>query len=388
MGNFLDSNPIGSLVGAGVGALDSVFGWSQKRQEKSQQRLMEQQQNYWKEQNEILYNQQVEQWNRENAYNDPTNAYNRLLAGADANGISKAAVLGKSGSQVQSQSASGVNMPGNTSMPSTSGAPQSNIGLGVMQSLNESMRNIKEMEFLGSQINKNDKEAGYIDAKTTTEQLNWNLMQTYDSIMKQSLSIGSRTIKEKDLNLRLMKLQKEFQTIQNKFATIKNEKEIDLMEAEYEATFAKVDNLVADTARKNALLPYEVYQMKTAAALNVAYSALAYSNSDLNAQQYRFFEHNFADFSKQVSHQTEMLSWQAEDAFHKASISGKEDKAAYFNMGVRNFKDIVGAFTSAFSIAQPSLKVPKALSRTSTYTEYYNGDGVLKGVSSKTTTKK
>lgn len=388
MGNFLDNNPIGNLVGAGVGALDSVFGWSQKRQENSQKRLMEQQQNYWKEQNQILNQQQLDQWNRENIYNDPTNAYRRLLDAADANGISKAAILGKSGSQVQSQSASGVKMPGSTSMPSTSGAPQSNIGLGVMQSVNESMRNIKEMEFLGSQINKNDKEAGYIDAKTTSEQLNWNLMQTYDSVMKQSLSVGSRTIKEKDLNLKLMKLQEEFQTIQNKFATIKNEREIDLMEAEYEVAFAKVDNLTSDTTRKNALLPFEVYQMKTAAALNVAYSALAYSNRDLNAQEYRFFEQNFADFSKQISHQTEMLSWQAEEAFHKASISGKEDMAAYFNMGVRNFSQLVGAFTSAFSVAQPALRVPKALSKSSTYTEYYDGDGVFKGATSKTTSKK
>lgn len=115
--SYLGGNPIGSSsaksskggsgllsalgpIGAGIdmasgvaGALDSIFGWSAKRQHRMQKELMDKQQDQWKQQQEILNKAQLDQWNRENEYNDPTNYYKRLLEGADNNGLSKQAIL-------------------------------------------------------------------------------------------------------------------------------------------------------------------------------------------------------------------------------------------------------------------------------------------------------
>ena len=154
--------PAVSGFGSAVNAFDSVFGISQRRQENAQKRLMEQQQEYWNKQNEVLYNQQVEQWNRENEYNDPTNAYKRLLDGAEANGLSKAQVLNGAGSQVQSQGASGVSAPGSVATPSTSGAPVYNMGQGVMNS----MRQLAEIDLMESEAEKNRSSVGLQDAQT------------------------------------------------------------------------------------------------------------------------------------------------------------------------------------------------------------------------------
>lgn len=182
MGNFLDqAGGIGTFVGAGVGAIDSIFGISQRRQENAQKRMMEQQQNYWKEQNEILYNQQVEQWNRENEYNDPTNAYKRLLDGAEANGLSKAQVLNGSGSQVQSQGASGVKMPGSTSMPSTSGAPVYSMGQGVMNS----MRQLAEIDLMESQAEENRSRAGLQGAQTSYTLRSFGLLDANERLVNE-----------------------------------------------------------------------------------------------------------------------------------------------------------------------------------------------------------
>ena len=116
-------------IGAGIdiasglmGALDSVFGWSAKRQHRYQQQLMDKQQSQWKEQQSILAQQQLDQWNRENEYNDPTNYFKRLMAGADANGFSKAAVLGDMPGGSVGQSATGVTAPGSTSAPGVGGS--------------------------------------------------------------------------------------------------------------------------------------------------------------------------------------------------------------------------------------------------------------------------
>lgn len=103
-----------SAAGGVLGVLDGIFGWSAKRQERAQKRMMDKQQDQWKEQQEILAQQQLDQWNRENEYNDPTNYYKRLLQGADSNGISKAAVLGNTPSGSVGQSATGVSATGST----------------------------------------------------------------------------------------------------------------------------------------------------------------------------------------------------------------------------------------------------------------------------------
>ena len=138
--SFLDkaAGGVGAAASAAngvAGLIDGIFGFSAKRQYKNQKKLMEQQQNYWKEQQEILAGQQLDQWNRENEYNDPTNYYKRLLQGTDANGLSKAAVLGdqpggtvgQSGHQQVPASGSGVGLGSSTLQPIGSASSLSNL---------------------------------------------------------------------------------------------------------------------------------------------------------------------------------------------------------------------------------------------------------------------
>ena len=117
-----------SVANAGAGLLDSIFGFSAKRQYKYQKQLMNDQYGYWLKQQDILANQQLEQWNRENEYNDPTNYYKRLMDGAEANGLSKAAIMGNSPGGSVGQSASGVSVPGTTAMPSAGSSSLLPIG--------------------------------------------------------------------------------------------------------------------------------------------------------------------------------------------------------------------------------------------------------------------
>lgn len=137
---FLDkaAGGIGAAASAAngvAGLIDGIFGFSAKRQYKNQKKLMEQQQNYWKEQQEILAGQQLEQWNRENEYNDPTNYYKRLMQGVDSNGLSKAAVLGdqpggtvgQSGHQPAPAAGSGVGLGSSTLQPIGSASSLSNL---------------------------------------------------------------------------------------------------------------------------------------------------------------------------------------------------------------------------------------------------------------------
>lgn len=214
-----------SGIGSIFGVIDSIFGISQRRQENAQKRLMEQQQQYWNQQNEILYNQQVEQWNRENEYNDPTNAYKRLLDGAEANGLSKAQVLNGAGSQVQSQSASGVSAPGSVATPSTSGAPVYSMGQGVMNS----MRQLAEIDLMESQAEENRANAGLSGARTATE--------------KEMQAVYQKTVQLYDEQIATHRQNRQFKDLQMVYQRIVN----DYLPQEKEANLV---NLWADTEVK------------------------------------------------------------------------------------------------------------------------------------------
>lgn len=169
---YLGGNPIGSQpsqgtkkssglgalgpIGAGIdiasglmGALDSVFGWSAKRQQRYQKELMDKQQSQWKEQQQLLNQAMLEQWNRENEYNDPTNYFKRLMAGSDANGLSKAAVLGDMPGGSVGQSAS-KSVPGSTSVPGVGGSSLLPFG---GTSIMSSMRQRAETSLIEAQAN-------------------------------------------------------------------------------------------------------------------------------------------------------------------------------------------------------------------------------------------
>ena len=165
----------GVKVANGVaGLVDGIFGISAKRQENAQKRLMDKQQEQWKEQQGVLNDYMLAQWNRENEYNDPTNYYKRLLHGADANGISKAGVLGDMPAGNVGVSASKNTAGGNVG---TGVGSPSALGLGNPTAL-AGLRQRAEIENIESQTAKNYADAGLSDAKTTTEQLIWNVKQS------------------------------------------------------------------------------------------------------------------------------------------------------------------------------------------------------------------
>ena len=92
--SILGSTNTGMSVASGAaGFLDSIFGWSAKRQNKYQNQLMDKQFNQQKEFYQMQLEDQLEQWNRENEYNDPTNAYKRLVNGLERNGLNKALAI-------------------------------------------------------------------------------------------------------------------------------------------------------------------------------------------------------------------------------------------------------------------------------------------------------
>lgn len=162
------------VANGAAGLIDGIFGISAKRQENAQKRLMDKQQEQWKEQQGILNDYMLEQWNRENEYNDPTNYYKRLLNGADANGISKAGALGDMPGGNVGVSASKNTAGGNVG---TGVGSPSALGLGNPTAL-AGLRQRAEIENIESQTAKNYADAGLSDAKTTTEQLIWNVKQS------------------------------------------------------------------------------------------------------------------------------------------------------------------------------------------------------------------
>ena len=168
------------VTSAVVGGLDSAFGWSAKRQENAQKRLMDKQQDQWKEQQQILADQQLAQWNRENEYNDPTNYYKRLLQGADANGISKAGALGDmpGGNVGVSQS---KNVPGSTSIPGVGGVQQQSIAAG-MNTVLAGMRQRAEIANIESQTEKNYADAGLSSERSKSEVINRQYLEAMSNL--------------------------------------------------------------------------------------------------------------------------------------------------------------------------------------------------------------
>lgn len=167
-----------------VGGLDSVFGWSAKRQENAQKRLMDKQQEQWKEQQQILADQQLEQWNRENEYNDPTNYYKRLFEGAAANGINPKALIGDSAPGSVGQSASGVTAPGSTSPPGVGGVQQQSIAAGMNQVM-AGMRQRAEIGLIEAQIRNLDKQNEERDSNIALNRLNEGYITQLTSLTYQ-----------------------------------------------------------------------------------------------------------------------------------------------------------------------------------------------------------
>lgn len=181
-----------SLANGVAGLLDGIFGFSAKRQQKMQKQLMDLQNEQWKEQQQILANQQLEQWNRENEYNDPTNYFKRLMNGAETNGLSKAAVLGNMPGGSVGTSAQGVIAPGSTS-PGSAGSP-SLLNIGSANTLSN-LRQRAEIANIEAQTAKLEQETTESGTRVDLNRQNRSLMQANEELVRnQALSENSRRV--------------------------------------------------------------------------------------------------------------------------------------------------------------------------------------------------
>ena len=182
----------GSLVGVGVSALDSIFGWSSKRQESAQQRLMDKQQDQWKEQQDLLNQWQLDQWNRENEYNDPTNYYQRLFDAAEKHGINPNLLVQGGTSGNVGTSASGVSTPGSTSVPGVGGVSQQSIG-GNMNTVLAGMRQRAEIDNIEAQTRNLEQQTTESESRVDLNRTQRDLIQeTQNLIRNQALSEETR----------------------------------------------------------------------------------------------------------------------------------------------------------------------------------------------------
>lgn len=216
-----------SGLGGIISGLDSFLGISANRQLKHQQRLMQQQQSYWKQQQQILNDYQLEQWNRENEYNDPTNYYDRLFNAADVHGINKNVLLGGVSGNV-GQSATGVRVPGSTSVPGVGGVSQQSIGAG-MSVLMQGMRQRAEIENIQSQTDKNRADAGLSLEKTESE----SVLRSYLGALTTTQEFTQKLLHEQTLTEGVERSLKDMQRL-----CVSAEKQMLDFNLRYNKTFA------------------------------------------------------------------------------------------------------------------------------------------------------
>ena len=197
---------IGSGVSAASGSsgfLDSIFGWSSKRQFKQAQKLMDKQY----EQQMSMYERQLAdllaQWNRENEYNDPTNAYKRLLNGLDANGLNKALAISGAQSGVTASSGHNSSVPsgGSSGLGSTSLLPAGSV------TALSNLRQRSEISLIDAEAEKTRREAGFVDVQTTNEMLKSSVLDAQHRLLEISAKNVQADTAVKKANESYIKLQ-------------------------------------------------------------------------------------------------------------------------------------------------------------------------------------
>lgn len=170
-----------------TGLLDSIFGWSAKRQYKNAVKLMDKQYGQQMSFYERQLADQLAQWNRENEYNDPTNAYKRLVQGLERNGLNKALAIGGASSGVTASSGHNSSVP---SGGSTGLAQSTLLPMGSIQALSN-LRQRAEIANIDANTQKTRREAGLVDVQTTNEMLRSSILDAQHTL----LSLQSKNVK-------------------------------------------------------------------------------------------------------------------------------------------------------------------------------------------------
>lgn len=274
---------VGGVASAVVSGLDSVFGWSSKRQENAQKRLMDKQQEQWKEQQDILARQQLEQWNRENEYNDPTNYFKRLFNGAEANGITKAGVLGNMPAGSVGQSATGVTAPGSTSGTGVGGVQQQSISAG-MNNVLAGMRQRAEINLIEAQVRNLDQQNKESDSRIDVNKSTVENLDALTRVASNEAVLGPLRQKSLEIANELDAIRLEYAKpnaeadLEQRYANIQTAYD-EAYKAYQEGRNAELRNQYVDResiqrlAESRALAGYYVAQSKVAKELAEKYDA-------------------------------------------------------------------------------------------------------------------
>ncbi len=170
----------GSSSASGLtGLFDSNFRLVIERQYKNASKLMDKQ--YQQQMSFTSVSQPIKlaQWNRENEYNDPTNAYKRLVQGLQRNGLNKALAIGGASSGVTASSGHNPNVPAGGS----TGLGQSTLlPMGSIQALSN-LRQRAEIANIDANTEKTKREAGLVDVQTTNEMLKSSILDAQHTLL-------------------------------------------------------------------------------------------------------------------------------------------------------------------------------------------------------------
>lgn len=376
MGSFNTSSSAASGL---LGLLDGIFDFSGKRQEKHQKNLMSESQKYWDQQHDTLLADQLDQWNRENEYNDPTNYYKRLFAASDANGLSKQAVLsgdlpgsvGLSSHNSMPPSGSGVSSPGGSTL----------LPIGNTASL-ANLKQRAEISNIESLSNLYDKEAGLADSRTTTEQLEWSVR---DSVVRLNDSLSGHAQSQTALN----RVLSDIQNINKDYASQFNEASINELNARAASAFASVKEIISRANLNDAYrnqVSYDIQRIMSEVALNAAYRKLVSANAGISQAELKVIDRNFAQFASALK-----ATWATQET--NASIAGHTEQRVSWDLdnystdkALSQFSSLMNSIGIALSFGTSYGRIFQRGSGSSSdrnkprTREIYDGEGTLRRV--------
>lgn len=227
--------------------------------------------------------QQLEQWNRENEYNDPTNYFKRLFNGAEANGITKAGVLGNMPAGSVGQSATGVTAPGSTSGTGVGGVQQQSISAG-MNNVLAGMRQRAEINLIEAQVRNLDQQNKESDSRIDVNKSTVENLDALTRVASNEAVLGPLRQKSLEIANELDAIRLEYAKpnaeadLEQRYANIQKAYD-EAYKAYQEGRNAELRNQYVDResiqrlAESRALAGYYVAQSKVAKELAEKYDA-------------------------------------------------------------------------------------------------------------------
>ena len=335
--SFLGSFGSGLSAASGAtGFFDSIFGWSAKRQHKYQQQLMDKQYSQQKEFYQMQLEDQLEQWNRENQYNDPTNAYKRLVEGLDRNGLNKALAIGGASGGVTASSGHNASVPsgGSSGLPSSTLLPIGSVGA------LSNLRQRAEISNIEAQTEKTRKEAGLVDVQTTNEMLRSSVIDAQHTLLQ--------------LSAKNVKADTAVKRATESFIKLQQSKYTEITESQIKHNLASVVSAMANYIDSITKRDLSVAQKSQAYAAAQMYVSSALLNAARVETERRLAEkygsetaHNMMD--NQLFAMT--FSYAADAIRNRAEITGvdlikarKENKWLHVDKITQNFENLAKAF--------------------------------------------